>query len=207
MASKTATKKRARVGTAEKLLQAAARDFAIKGYEGASLEGIASAVGIKAPSIFKHFAGKRALYDAILGEIQETLAVPAEQFMSLRGDPIEALLVVWEYYWDFCESHPYYAALLFREAFDADSPRLDGLRLATDFSASLTRAYIHNAQEAGQLRDFDPDGHLFWALSYPMTFFAVPGLRTHLWQAKRARPAARKAKAAFLEAAKHFLTP
>lgn len=202
---KTAPKKR--VGTYEKLLEAAARDFALKGYEGASLEGIASTVGIKAPSIFKHFAGKRALYDAILTEIQETFAVPAEQFMSLRGDPVDALLVVWEYYWDYCETHPYYAALLFREAFDVASPRLDSLRIATDFSVSLTRGYIRNAQAAGQLRDFDPDAHMFWALTYPMTFFALPGLRTNLWQGKRARPAARKAKAAFLEAAKHFLTP
>lgn len=208
MATRKSTKKDAgRTSTRERLIDAAAKEFALKGYDGASLEGIAAAVGIKAPSIFKHFAGKQVLYDAIIGEIQSTFAVPAEQFMSDRNDPVQALLTVCEYYWDYCETHPHYAALLFREAFDVNNPRLDGLRLATDFSVSLARAYIGHAQEAGRVREFDPDSYIFWTIAYPMSFFAVPGLRTNLWQGKRSTGPARDAKAAFLNAAEHLLRP
>lgn len=201
------TKKGTRTPTRERLIDAAAREFALKGYEGASLEGIASAVGIKAPSIFKHFAGKQALYDAILGDIQATFVMPAEQFMSRRSDPVEALLLVWEYYWDFCEAHPHYAALLFREAFHAGNPRLQGLSVATDFSVSLARTYVRHAQEEGQVRKFDPDSHIFWAIGYPMMFFAVPGLRANLWQGRRSKTSVREAKTSFLKAAEYFLRP
>ena len=51
--------------TKERLILAALDLFSTKGYEGTSVEEIAQAVGIKAPSIYDHFKGKEALLYAI----------------------------------------------------------------------------------------------------------------------------------------------
>ena len=51
--------------TKERLILAAIELFSTKGYEGTSVEEIAKAVGIKAPSIYDHFKGKEALLYAV----------------------------------------------------------------------------------------------------------------------------------------------
>lgn len=50
----------------EQVLDAATRQFAAAGYDGASLQAIAEAVGIKKPSLLYHFASKEALHQAVL---------------------------------------------------------------------------------------------------------------------------------------------
>lgn len=63
--------------TATRLLAAAIPHFAQRGYDGSSLTEIANAVGIRKASIYAHFAGKDALYEAAFLEViaQETQAV------------------------------------------------------------------------------------------------------------------------------------
>lgn len=52
--------------TEQKILDAAEKSFAAKGFEAASLAGIADAVGIRVPSLFNHFRTKRDLYRAVV---------------------------------------------------------------------------------------------------------------------------------------------
>ena len=51
--------------TKERLILAAMDLFSTKGYAGTSVEEIAKAVGIKAPSIYDHFRGKEDLLYAV----------------------------------------------------------------------------------------------------------------------------------------------
>ena len=46
------------MSTKEKILDAALSLFAENGYDGTSVEQIAGIVGIKAPSLYKHYKGK-----------------------------------------------------------------------------------------------------------------------------------------------------
>ena len=46
------------MSTKEKILEAALSLFAENGYDGTSVEQIANIVGIKAPSLYKHYKGK-----------------------------------------------------------------------------------------------------------------------------------------------------
>jgi Transcriptional regulator len=46
------------MSTKEKILEAALSLFAENGYDGTSVEQIAGIVGIKAPSLYKHYKGK-----------------------------------------------------------------------------------------------------------------------------------------------------
>ena len=44
--------------------------FSIKGFDGVTVADIAGAVGIKAPSLYKHYDSKQAIFDAILAEME-----------------------------------------------------------------------------------------------------------------------------------------
>ena len=52
--------------TKQRILAEAVKLFAKEGYEAVSVEQIAAAVGIKAPSLYKHYKSKRDIFDSIL---------------------------------------------------------------------------------------------------------------------------------------------
>ena len=54
--------------TKQKILEKALELFSANGYDSVSVGEIAKAVGIKAPSLYNHYAGKRAIFDAIVEE-------------------------------------------------------------------------------------------------------------------------------------------
>ena len=54
------------MSTKEKILEAALTLFAENGYDGTSVEEIAKSVGIKAPSLYKHYKGKEDLLNALI---------------------------------------------------------------------------------------------------------------------------------------------
>ena len=56
--------------TRRRILDAALSLFSEKGYANVFVAEIADAVGIKAPSLYKHFAGKQEIFDAIVQEIR-----------------------------------------------------------------------------------------------------------------------------------------
>ena len=57
--------------TKEKILNAALSLFAENGYDGTSVEQIAELVGIKAPSLYKHFKGKEDILNALIDIAEE----------------------------------------------------------------------------------------------------------------------------------------
>jgi len=73
--------------TRQRILDAAAKSFAQKGYEGATLRDIAAEVGISNPSLYNHFDGKQSLYEAVLERsIRPILRILDESFEPGR-DP------------------------------------------------------------------------------------------------------------------------
>ena len=54
------------MSTKERILEAALTLFAENGYDGTSVEQIANIVGIKAPSLYKHFKGKEDILNALI---------------------------------------------------------------------------------------------------------------------------------------------
>lgn len=56
--------------TKHRILEAALSLFSQKGYANVYVGEIADAVGIKAPSLYKHYKNKQAIFDAILEEMQ-----------------------------------------------------------------------------------------------------------------------------------------
>ena len=58
------------MSTKEKILDAALTLFAENGYDGTSVEQIANVVGIKAPSLYKHYKGKEDILNALINSAE-----------------------------------------------------------------------------------------------------------------------------------------
>jgi AcrR family transcriptional regulator len=71
----------------EEVLQAAAKAFAKKGFQGTSTEDIAEAAGISQPYLFRLFGTKKALYIATVERcMAQTLEIFREASRGLRGE-------------------------------------------------------------------------------------------------------------------------
>ena len=70
--------------TKQRIMTEALSLFAVKGFEAVSVADVASAVGIKAPSLYKHYDSKQAIFDAILTEMETRYEQQAAS-MQLNG--------------------------------------------------------------------------------------------------------------------------
>lgn len=62
------------IKTKQKILDESLTLFSTKGYHSVSVQEIAKAVGIKAPSLYKHYESKQHIFDAIFREMEERYA-------------------------------------------------------------------------------------------------------------------------------------
>ena len=58
--------------TKRRMLDAALTRFSDKGYANVFVSEIAERVGIKAPSLYKHFESKQAIFDALIQEMNNS---------------------------------------------------------------------------------------------------------------------------------------
>lgn len=108
--------------TRERILDAAALEFAELGYAGANLESIAAAVGIRRPSLLHHFPTKKGLYAAVVRGTFLALADTLTGAMSDSGDFASRLDALVESFSSFIDSHPAIASILLREFLDGAGP-------------------------------------------------------------------------------------
>jgi AcrR family transcriptional regulator len=112
--------------TAGRILDAGETLFAERGFEGTSLRAIADAAGIREPSLYNHFASKRALFAAVL----DRALTPMDEAMAAAPrdrqphDPAGLAAVMT----DLLLQHPKMAAF-FQQALQGD-PNSVGTRLS-----------------------------------------------------------------------------
>jgi len=85
--------KRAAQGQATRgqLIEVATRLFAERGYEDTSIEAVLAAAGVSRGALYHHFAGKDALFEAVMKSVEDR--INAELAMAIGGarDPVGAL--------------------------------------------------------------------------------------------------------------------
>lgn len=81
--------------TKQVILEESLNLFAVHGYEGVSVAQIASAVGIKVPSLYKHYKSKQEIFDTILkqvtnrmGEARDRLTIAFDAKMTDKYENI-----------------------------------------------------------------------------------------------------------------------
>lgn len=71
--------------TKQRIVTEAVKLFAKDGYEAVTVEQIATAVGIKAPSLYKHYRGKRDIFQAILERMNQMDYERAKEYEMPEG--------------------------------------------------------------------------------------------------------------------------
>ena len=85
--------KRAAQGRATRgqLIEVATRLFADHGYEGTSIEAVLTAAGVSRGALYHHFAGKEALFTAVLEALSERITAQLTEIISASADPADAV--------------------------------------------------------------------------------------------------------------------
>jgi AcrR family transcriptional regulator len=104
--------------TRQRLFDAAAAEFASRGFDGANVDRIARAARVNKAMIYYHFKSKAALYRAILHDmfdavalrVREAAAQPGEAADKIRGF-VEAIALE-------AEARPYFPPIWLREVAD-----------------------------------------------------------------------------------------
>jgi AcrR family transcriptional regulator len=85
--------KRAAQGRATRgqLIEVATGLFAEHGYEGTSIEAVLSAAGVSRGALYHHFAGKEALFEAVVLAATDRVSAELGEAVSGCSDPVDAL--------------------------------------------------------------------------------------------------------------------
>ncbi len=140
---------------ANKLLEAAVRLFAHKGYPGTSTREIVEAAGVTKPMLYYYFQSKEGLLAAAIGHFVDKFHARLRQVVSEAREPYEQLVeLVWAHL-DFCQQHKPLSRLFYALYFGPDDQKnlldLDqyaeaGHELLMQGLAQVTKAGLVRAQ-------------------------------------------------------------
>lgn len=138
--------------TALRIMDVAEDLFARHGYDGTSLRQIAGGAAIREPGLYNHFAGKQALYEAVLyralNPMQEALGQQMDQASGLRDyTDLPSLMT------DMLLDHPQMASL-FQQALQGDSASI-GNQLVQDWLDTLFGQGMRSMEEMGPAGEND----------------------------------------------------
>lgn len=173
--------------TRQRILDKALELFAARGYDSVSVGEIAAAVGIRAPSLYNHFPGKQAIFDAIVRSTAEQYEADTDKidihvqnvaqdipvFTEISEDALfEKVRQIFEYSLHN-ESISRFRRMMTIEQFR--SPELAALysrryvERILDYHADIFRALI----DAGEIRAEDPDALAMMYVAPVLTLISV----------------------------------
>jgi AcrR family transcriptional regulator len=104
----------------DKILDAAERLFAKRGYAGVGLSELAEVVGLGKSSLFHHFRNKAQLYAAVTARILRRIEAHLVRSLARGGDPVARLERWLDELVDLLAANPTYARVLLRSLFEDD---------------------------------------------------------------------------------------
>jgi AcrR family transcriptional regulator len=137
-------------GSRDRLIAAAASEFARRGFAGANVDRIARAAGVNKAMIYYHFKSKAALYQEILGDMFHAVAGRVRAVAASDAPADEKLKRFVEAIADEAEARPH-------------SPRSGSARLPRAACISARPRSTTSARSCGTWRPFfrkapEPDG-------------------------------------------------
>lgn len=108
------TREQADSGTS-RILEAAARTFAEKGFEGARVDEIAAAAGVNKATLYYRIGDKAALYEAVLEQLLEKTARQVTEAMTQAETPVDKVHAYVRAFAESARDHDYFAPIMMRE--------------------------------------------------------------------------------------------
>ncbi|MFD1882422.1 TetR family transcriptional regulator C-terminal domain-containing protein [Paracoccus pacificus] len=150
----------------DRILDGALPVFAALGYGGATIDRIAQAAGLSKPNVLYYFAGKEAIYEALLRRLLDLWLEPLRQ-LDHGGDPVEEMLKYVRIKLKLSREHPDESRLFAAEILQG-APRLNPilqgqLKPLVDDQVRIIRRWM----DQGRLAQVDPHHLIFsiWALT------------------------------------------
>ena len=161
-------------GTRDVILAVAARCFAEQGYHRTRLHEIAEEVGIQKASLFHYFAGKKALYRAVLeGGHGQTEAIIRHALASEGGWLARARALL-DAYIDLIAAHPEQTRILLWQSLGDTPEGYDG-RPDSDRLLMMVTSFLADGQRAGAFAPVDPLSFVLGVIGMVIFFFtSVP---------------------------------
>jgi AcrR family transcriptional regulator len=169
--------------TRERLLAAAAREFAARGFAGANVDRIAGAAGVNKAMLYYHFASKAALYLEIVGGMFEAIAARVRTIPASPAAPDEKVAAFVEAIAAEAEARPHFPPIWFREIAEG-GVHLDDATIGE--MAGILRTLVQILDEgvrAGRFRPVHPLLVHGGIVGPVLLFFASERLRTRLARA------------------------
>lgn len=164
------------------ILALAGQLFAERGYDGASMDELASRVGVSKPIIYKLFGSKRGVFGACAEELGQELTamlVRSSEGAETTADLIRSVSTAW---FTFINEN----GLLWRAAFSAGTPVAEEIDLIRSRQAELVALLVNASAEAEGLELIEGqaeamayaingsfEGLAVWFLDHPETEIAT----------------------------------
>lgn len=149
----TPRKRFTRAERGRQILDAAVAVFAERGFHAASMDAVATRVGVTKPVLYDHFGSKEGLLLGCIARARDELLEVTSRAAAAATTPEEMLRLGFRAFFDYLDSHSPAWTLLYSEAAIPDgkgADSLEGIRAQqTDFIAALLAA---QAPEAGSAR-------------------------------------------------------
>lgn len=158
--------------TRDRLLAHARKLFAAKGFDGASVREITAAARANLGAVTYHFGSKRALYEAVLGDLMERLASRVEAAAGRGGAAPEQLRDIVHAIFDFFAANPDAPRFMLREIALSGGPPAVAFPYLRRNLGAIT-GVIRAGQQRGELRPVDPLLATFTLISQCVWFAIV----------------------------------
>ncbi len=150
----------------EQILEEATRQFAAKGFDGTSLQDIASAVGIRKASLLYHVSSKAALRQEVLVQILARWRERVPRLLMAAASGRDQFETIMSELIEFFASDPDRARLLLREALDRPREMRDLLDTHVRPWIETICDQIRKGQKVGRCQaEVDPEAYVIQVIN------------------------------------------
>jgi AcrR family transcriptional regulator len=144
--------------TRESLLDEALTLFSLRGYSATSIREIIQAAGVTQPTLYYHFAGKRALFEELIKKHYEDSQHQLEKIIDTEAECESRLRILVQQTFKFCNADPRVPRLMFQTYHGPPVEEIDGiLDKLTHRRFRLVKKIMQDGIAEGRLRPSDPD--------------------------------------------------
>lgn len=133
-----------------RVLTAALRLFAARGFDGTALQDVADAVGVSKPAVLHHFASKEALREGVLQSLLEHWKEALPRLLLAAGASEDRFDAVFGELERFFGEDPDRARVVLREALDRPEETRRLLRGAVRPWLDVVAGYVRSGRDAGR---------------------------------------------------------
>lgn len=170
----SARTKQSRPDISKQIVEQATRLFAAKGFFGASLRDIASAVGIRKPSLLYHFSSKDELRSSVLEQMLAHWSEVVPRILRAATSGDEQFDAIAQETLSFFREDPDRARLLLRELLDRPTEIKPLIATHIQPWARIVCDYIRKGQLQGRVYpDVDPEAYVTSTINLVLSNVAV----------------------------------